>query len=94
MVRLFVSDRLVVLAFVREIFRMHVGDVQKAVLFEPEVHKRRLDGRLDVVNPPLVNVAHVRGARNALDVEFLQDAVAYDRDTALLAFHHVNQHFF
>ena len=63
------------------------------VLGQAEVDERRLNARLDVYDPALVDVADMRGAAGALYVEFLQFPSVHDRNPAFLAGDRVNQHF-
>src|SRR5439155_7366080 len=73
--------------------RLHVRDVQEAVAAHAEIDERRLDARLDVNDPALVDVADVALVTGPFDVQLLKDTVLEDGDAALLGLHHVDQHF-
>ena len=73
---------------------LDVGDVEEAVAADGEVDEGGLDGRLDVDDPALVDVAGVALQAGPLDVELLEDAVLDDGDAALLGLEHVDQHLF
>src|SRR5262249_40507777 len=72
---------------------LDVGDVEEAVAADAEVHERRLDARLDVDDPPLVDVPDVALVAGALDVQLFEDAVLQDGDAALLGLEDVDEHF-
>src|SRR5262249_21237090 len=74
--------------------RLHVADVQKAVAADAEIDERRLDGRLDVDDAALVDVADVALVAGALDVQLFEHAVLEDGDAALLRLEDVDEHFF
>jgi hypothetical protein len=76
------------------ILGLDVGDVEEAVPADREVDERGLDRRLEVDDPPLVDVPGVALVTGPLDVKLLQDAVLDDGDPALLGLEHVDQHFF
>ncbi|MDG3008037.1 hypothetical protein PZE19_30095 [Paludisphaera sp. Pla2] len=68
--------------------------MEEAVAADREVDERGLDGRLQVDDLALVDVAGVALVARAFDVELFQDAVLDDGDPALLRLEHVDQHFF
>ena len=73
---------------------LDVGDVQEPVAADREVDERGLDGRLEVDDLPLIDVARVAFEARPFDVQLLEDTVLDDRDAALLGLEHVDQHFF
>src|SRR5207249_1787255 len=74
--------------------RFHIGNVQKAVAANAEIYERRLNTRLDVDNPSLVDVADVALLAGTLDVELLQDAILEDGNAALFRLEYVDKHVF
>ena len=80
-------------AALAEVLRLDVADVQKAVAADAEVDERRLDARLQVDDPALVDVADVVVLAGALDVQLFQHSVLNDRDPAFLRLRDVDQHF-
>src|SRR5262249_23517698 len=74
--------------------RLDVGDVQEAVAADAEIDERRLDARLDVHDPALVDVAHIALMARALHGQSLEDAVLDDGDAALFGLEQVDEHFF
>ena len=75
-----------------EVLRVHVTDVQEAVLALAEVDEGCLDGGLHVGDAALVDVAHVRGAAGALGEVVLQTTAAREGDAALVAGGVVHDH--
>ena len=73
---------------------LDVGDVEEAVAADREVDERGLDGRLEVDDLALVDVAGIALVAGPLDVKLLEDAVLDDGDAAFLGLEHVDQHFF
>jgi hypothetical protein len=89
------ADRLVRgAAVLREVRGVDVRDVQETVLDQAEINEGRLDGRLDVGDAALVNVADVAGAGDPLHVEFFELGVGHYGDSAFLPLDRVNEHFF
>jgi hypothetical protein len=76
------------------ILRLDVGDVEEPVAAHREVDERRLDGRLEINDLALVDVAGVTLVARPLDVELFEDPVLDDGDTAFLGLEDVDQHFF
>ncbi len=76
-----------------EVLRLDVADVQKAVAAHAKIDERRLNARLQVNHPALVDVPHVIVLAGALDVELLQHSVLNDRNPAFFRLRHVDQHF-
>ena len=68
-----------------EIGRHQIGDVQKAVAAQAEIDERGLDGRLDVGDAALVDVADVAGGAGSLHVKLFELAVFDQGDSAFLA---------
>ena len=68
--------------------------MQEAVAADRKVDERGLDGRLEVDDPALVDVARIALVAGSLDVKLLENAVLDDRDPAFLGLEHVDQHFF
>jgi hypothetical protein len=67
--------------------------MQKTIASNTEIHKRRLDTRLDVDNPAFVNVSNVVLEAVSLDIEFLQNSIFKNRDPAFFRLERVDQHF-
>ena len=65
--------------------RRDLVDVEKAVLLEAEVDERSVDAVHDVLDLALVDVAQVRLAIRALDVDLSESAVLDQRDAQLFA---------
>jgi hypothetical protein len=76
------------------ILRFDVRDVEEAVAPHREVDERRLDGRLDVDDLALVNIARVALVTRSLHVQLLENAVLDDGDAAFFGLEHIDQHFF
>src|SRR5436190_11195985 len=68
--------------------------MQEAVPPETEVHKRRLNARLDVGDAALVDISDVRSGAGALHVKFFKLSIFQECNAALFAFADVDQHFF
>ncbi len=77
-----------------EILGLDVGDVEEAVAADREVNEGGLDGRLEVDDLPLIDVAGIALVTGPLDVQLLQNAVFDDGDAAFLGLEHIDQHFF
>ncbi len=77
-----------------EILGLDVRDVQEAIAADREVDERRLDGRLEVDDLPLVNVARIALVAGPFDVQLLENTVFHDGDAAFFGLEHVDQHFF
>ena len=82
-----------IVAALAEVLRLDVADVQKAVAADAEIDERRLDARLEVDDPALVDVADVVVLAGPLDVQLFEQAVFDDRDPAFLRLRDVDQHF-
>jgi hypothetical protein len=76
------------------VLRLDVRDVQEPVPSHREVRERRLDGRLEVDDLPLVNVAGVTLVTGPLQIELLEHAILDDGDAALLGLEDINEHLF
>src|SRR5262249_47024692 len=70
----------------------YVGNVQEAVAAYAEIHKCRLDARLDVNDAAFVDIADVALVARSLDVQLFQHAVFQDGNPALLRLQDVDQH--
>ena len=80
-------------AALAEILRLDVADVQKAVAADAEIDERRLDARLQVDDPALVDVADVVVLAGPFDVQLFEQSIFNDRDPAFLRLRDVDQHF-
>ena len=78
------SHLLGIVAALPEILGLDVADVQEAVPPDPEVHKGRLNAGFDIDDASLVDVAHQVVLAGSLDIQFLQQAVLDNGDSALL----------
>jgi len=77
-----------------EVLGLDVRDVEKAIAADREVDKPGLNGRLEVNDPALVNIARVALVAGSFHVKFFEYAVFDDGDSAFLGLKHVDQHFF
>ena len=75
------------------ILRLHIADVQKSVAPYAEINEGRLDTRLNINDPALVDVTDVVVLTGALNIEFLQNAVFHNGNPAFLRLRHIDQHF-
>ena len=76
-----------------KVLRLDVADVQKPVAADAKIDERRLDARLQVDDPPLVDVADESLLAGPLNVEFFEQVVFEDRNPAFFRLRHVDQHF-
>ena len=80
-------------AALAEVLRLDVADVQEAVPAHAEIHKRRLDARLQVDDDSFVDVSDVIVLSGPFDVQFFEHSVLNDRDAAFFRLRDVDQHF-
>jgi hypothetical protein len=85
---------LIVSALGSEVLRLDVRDMQKAVAADGKVDECGLNGRFEIDDPALVNVACVALVTGSLHVKLFEDAVFNNCDPAFLRLEHVDQHFF
>ena len=76
------------------VLRLDVRDVKEAVAADREIDEGGLDGRFEIDDLSLVDVAGVALVAGALDVQLFEDAVLDDRDAAFLGLQDIDQHFF
>ncbi len=74
----------------REVARVQIADVQKAVAFDSDIDESRLNARLDVDDLAFVDVAHVGAQAGPLDVELFQRAFLDDGHAAFLSLRDVD----
>src|SRR5262249_34877422 len=67
-----------------KILRLDVADVQKPITPDAEINKRRLDARLQVYDPALVDVSDIIALAAALQIKLFQLSVFNNRNPALL----------
>jgi hypothetical protein len=77
-----------------EVLGLDIRDVEKAVTPHREIDKRGLDGRLNVDDLALVNVARIALVARSLHVKLFKNTILDDCDPAFLGLKHVDQHFF
>jgi hypothetical protein len=82
-----------IVAPLAKVLSLDVADVQEAVASHAEIHKRRLNARLQVNNPALVNIPHEIVLTRALQIKFFKQAILNDRDAAFFRLRDVDQHF-
>src|SRR5262249_32151217 len=75
------------------ISRFHIGNVQKPVAADTEVHKRRLDAGFDIDDSTLVDVADVAFMAGPFYVQFFEHSIFKDGDSTLLWLKHIDEHF-
>jgi hypothetical protein len=77
-----------------KVLGLDVRNVQEAVAADREINEGRLDRRLEVDDPALVNIARVALMAGALHIKLLEDAVLDDGDPTFLGLEHIDEHFF
>jgi hypothetical protein len=77
-----------------EVLRFDVRDVEEAVAADRKIDERSLNGRLEVDDPSLINVARKALVAGTLDVKLFENTVFDDGDPAFFGLFHVDQHFF
>ena len=83
-----------IVAALAKVLRLDVADVQKAVAADAEIDERRLDARLQIDDPALIDVADVVVLAGPLDIELFEQSILNDRDPAFLRLRDIDQHFF
>src|SRR5581483_1654588 len=74
--------------------RLYIGDVQKAVATDPEIHERCLDARFDVDDASLIDIADITFLTGAFDIQLFENAVFDDGNAAFLGLQDVDKHLF
>jgi len=77
-----------------EVLGLDIRDVKKPVAPYREIDECSLDGRLEVDDPALVNVARIALMAGSLHVKLFENAVLDDGDPAFFGLKHIDQHFF
>jgi len=77
-----------------EVLGLDVRDVEKPVSPYRKIDERSLDGRLEVDNLALVDVARIALVAGSLHVKLFENAVLDDGDPAFFGLKHIDQHFF
>ena len=70
-----------------------VRHVQEAVSADAEIDEGRLNARLDVDDPPLINVVHITFLARSFDIKFFESSVFHNGDAAFLRLEDVDEHF-
>jgi hypothetical protein len=68
--------------------------VQKPVATDAEVHEGGLDRRLDVDDASLVDIADVTFLASPFDIEFFEDTIFQNGDSAFLGLEDIDEHLF
>ena len=76
------------------VLRLDIRDMKEAVAADREINEGGLYGRFEIDDLTLVDVPGVALVASPLDVQFFEDAVLDDRDSALLGLQNIDQHFF
>jgi hypothetical protein len=76
------------------ILGLDVRNVEKAIAADREVDEGRLDGRLDVDDLALVNVARIALVAGAFHIQLLENTVLHNGNAAFFGLEHIDQHFF